>query len=452
MKRLLHALCLAVLPLTAQSLDLDTGRPAPGWHIAVTDFEGQARLAGERVTVPKPAQPRVPSSRVAARRGDDGAVTLQFSHSWIAQLRWQGGPPLDLNAYLPQGTLEFDLDVIDLAQGGLKFKLGCGNVRGRPQGRAASGPPPEGAKESWDGPAIPCERKIPFLFAGRALAGQGRQHLSFALKCFWREGDDFSAVDVPFTLEGTGSGEVRVSRLRLRKTGRPTTACPDHRRQSVTPEPLQESWAVDWWLPRHEAKRAEVRAHHTAGRRVDLVFLGDSITQGWEKEGAAAFARYFAPHHAVALGFGGDRTENLLWRLRHGALDGMAPKVVVMLIGTNNTGERLEDPALTVAGIRANLDEIRRHQPQATVLLMALLPRGETPDDLTRRHNARINALLPSLADGQRVRLLDIGPALTQPDGTLSRDLLPDFLHLSPAGYDIWARRLDATLTPLLAP
>ncbi|MCY4745319.1 GDSL-type esterase/lipase family protein [Pelomonas sp. UHG3] len=425
MKRVLHTLCLAMLPLTAQSLDLDTGRPAPGWHIAVTDFEGQARLAGERVTVPKPAQPRVPSSRVAARRGDDGAVTLQFSHSWIAQLRWQGGPPLDLNAYLPQGTVEFDLDVIDLAQGGLKFKLGCGKD---------------------------CERKIPFLFAGRALAGQGRKHLSFALKCFWREGDDFSAVDVPFTLEGTGSGEVRVSRLRLHKAGKPTTACPDYRTQSVTPEPLQESWAVDWWLPRHESKLAEVRAHQVAGRRVDLVFLGDSITQGWEKEGKAAFARYFAPHNAVALGFGGDRTENLLWRLRHGALDGMAPKVVVMLIGTNNTGERLEDPALTVAGIRANLDEIRRRQPQATVLLMALLPRGETPDDLTRRHNARINALLPSLADGQRVRLLDIGPALTQPDGTLSRDLLPDFLHLSPAGYDIWARRLDATLTPLLAP
>ncbi len=422
MTRFLLAL-LALLPLTAQSLDLDTGKPANGWSIAVTDFEGDAALTGDRVTVPKPANPRVPNSHVAARRDDDGAVTLQFTNTWIAQLRWQGGPPLDLRAYVPAGTVEFDLDVIDLARGGMKFKLGCGKD---------------------------CERKVPFLFAGRELAGKGRQHLSFALKCFARDGDDFSAVNVPFALEGTGNGEVRIANLRLHKTGKPTTACPDYRTQSVTPERLQESWAVDWWLPRHEQKLAEIRAHRDAGRRVDLVFLGDSITQGWENEGQAAWAQHFAKHNAVALGFGGDRTENLLWRLRHGELDGMAPKAIVMMIGTNNTGERLEDPALTVAGIRANLDEIRRRQPQARVLLLALFPRGEKPDDLTRRHNAKINALLPALADGKRVVFLDIGRALMNPDGTLSKDILPDFLHLSPRGYEIWARSLEAPLNDAL--
>lgn len=422
MTRFLLAL-LALLPLTAQSLDLDTGKPAKGWSIAVTDFEGDTQLTGSRVTVPKPAHPRVPGSRVAARRGDDGAVTLQFTNTWIAQLRWQGGPPLDLSAYVPAGTVEFDLDVIDLARGGLKFKLGCGQD---------------------------CERKIPFLFAGRELAGKGRQHLSFALKCFARDGDDFSAVNVPFALEGTGNGEIRIANLRLNKTGKPTTACPDVRTQSVTPERLQESWAVDWWLPRHEQKLAEIRAHRDAGRRVDLVFLGDSITQGWENEGQAAWAQHFAKHHAVALGFGGDRTENLLWRLQHGELDGMAPKAIVMMIGTNNTGERLEDPALTVAGIQANLDEIRKRQPQARVLLLALFPRGEKPDDLTRRHNARINALLPALADGRRVVFLDIGRALMNSDGTLSKDILPDYLHLSPQGYEIWARSLEAPLNDAL--
>lgn len=411
---------LLALPLTAQSIDLDHG-----WRIAVTDFEGEALLTGERVTVPKPAQPRVPASRVAARQGDDGALTLQFSNSWIAQLRWQGGPPLDLRPYLPQGTVEFDLDVIDLAHGGLKFKLGCGKD---------------------------CERKVPFLFAGRALVGKGPQHLSFALRCFWREGDDFSAVPLPFTLEGTGSGELRIGHLRFNKQGKPTTACPDYRTQSVTPEPLQESWATDWWLPRHEAKLAEIRAHREAGRRVDLVFLGDSITQGWENEGKAAWAAHFARHHAVALGFGGDRTENLLWRLQHGELDGMAPRAIVLMIGTNNTGDRLEDPALTVAGIRRNLEEIRLRQPQARVLLLALFPRDEQPDGLLRRHNARVNALLPQLADGKQVVFLDIGAALTQPDGTLSRDILPDALHLSPRGYEIWARSLDASLPELLTP
>jgi len=284
MHRFLLAL-LALIPLTAQSLDLDVGKPAKGWRIAITDFEGEAKLTGDSITVPKPANPRVPNSHVAARRGSDGALTLQFTNTWIAQARWQDGPPLNLNPYLAEGTVEFDLNVIDLAHGGMKFKLGCGKD---------------------------CERKIPFLFAGRELAGKGRQHLSFALTCFWREGDDFSAVNVPFTLEGTGSGELQISKLRINKRGKATTACPDYRTQSVTPERLQESWAVDWWLPRHEAKLAEIRAHREAGRRVDLVFLGDSITQGWEGEGKAAWAAHFAKHNAVALGFGGDRTENLL--------------------------------------------------------------------------------------------------------------------------------------------
>jgi beta-glucosidase len=405
---------------TAQSVTLDKG-----WQIAVTDFEGEAQLTSDSVTVPKPASPRVPNSHVAARRGDDGALTLQFSNTWIAQLRWQDGAPLDLNPYLARGTVEFDLNVVDLAHGGMKFKLGCGKD---------------------------CERKIPFLFAGRELAAKGKQHLSFALRCFARDGDDFSAVNVPFALEGTGSGELQISKLRFNKTGKATTACPDYRTQSVTPERLQESWAVEWWLPRHEQKLAEIKAHREAGRRVDLVFLGDSITQGWENEGKNPWAAHFARYNAVALGFGGDRTENLLWRLQHGELDGMSPKAVVMMIGTNNTGDRLEDPALTVAGIKRNLDEIRQRQPQAKVLLLALFPRGEKPDDLMRRHNAQINALLPALADGKQVVLLDIGRALMNPDGTLSKDILPDWLHLSPAGYEIWARSLDTTLTPWLNP
>lgn len=135
MTRFALAFFAALLPLAAQALDLDKG-----WQIVVTDFEGEAPLKAGRVTVPKPANPRVPDSHVAASRGDDGTLTLQFSNSWIAQLRWQGGRPLDLRPYLADGTVEFDLRVIDLAHGGMKFKLGCGKD---------------------------CERKVPFLFADR---------------------------------------------------------------------------------------------------------------------------------------------------------------------------------------------------------------------------------------------------------------------------------------------
>ncbi|RZJ08184.1 MAG: hypothetical protein EOP39_14460, partial [Rubrivivax sp.] len=197
----------ALLPLAAHAIDLTRE-----WPITVSDMEGETAFSGDRVTVPKPANPRVPASRVAARRADDGTLTLQFSNAWIAQMKWQGGPKLDLRPYLAQGTVEFDLNVIDLAKGGLKFKLGCGKD---------------------------CERKLPFLFAAREMVGKGKQHLSFSLKCFWREGDDLSAVPMPFAIESTGNGELQISKLRINKTGKATTACPDYRTIAVTPEPLQ---------------------------------------------------------------------------------------------------------------------------------------------------------------------------------------------------------------------
>lgn len=409
--------------LLAAALELSA---APGWHWQLTDFEGEARMDRASVVVPKPAKPVVPASRVAAQRAEDGALTLQFKDSWIAQLRLQGGTPLDLRPFLDQGLLAFDFKVTDLSRGGVKFKLGCGKD---------------------------CERKVPFLRQAQALQGKGWQPLAIPLRCFWREGDDFAALPLPFTLEGTGTGEVSIARLRVLPAlpaGQAVAACPDPRTVALTPQPLEESWALEWWMDRHRYKLAELRAHREAGRRVELLFVGDSITQGWENEGKAAWASHFAPRNAVALGFGGDRTENLLWRLQNGQLDGVDPKVVVMMIGTNNTGERLEAPEFTVAGIRANIAEIRRRLPAAQILLLAVFPRGETPADLTRRHNARINALLPALADGRHVHHLDIGPAFLRADGSLSREVMPDLLHLSPQAYETWARAIAPTLKQLL--
>ena len=432
MKMLLQKLLGAALLLTgiarAQAPDeiaLYAARPLIGWHWLVTDLEGQQALTGNSVTVPKPASPRVPDSRVTARINDDAAVTLQFKDSWIAQLRIEGGAPLDLRPYLAEGSLEFDLNVVELAQGGLKFKLSCG-----------------------DG----CERKLPYLDAARAAAGQGWRHLSFALKCLARDGDDFSKVPMPFAIEGAGTGEVAVARVRITRQGKPTTACPDYRTESVTPIPLLESWAMDWWMPRHQAKLAEIRQHREAGRNVDVVFIGDSITQGWENEGKAAWARHFARYNAVNLGFSGDKTENVLWRLQRGELDGMAPKVAVLLIGTNNTGDRQEDPRTTAAGIRRLLDEINVHQAATKVLLLAIYPREEKPGPL-RAINERVNALIAAFAtqaDGRSVTFLNINAQLSNADGTLSADVMPDWLHLSPKGYDIVARTIEPTLEKLL--
>ena len=430
MKMLHKNLLCAVLMLagvahaaTPDDIALHTARPLAGWQWMVTDFEGQQALTGASVTVPKPASPRVPSSLVNARISDDAAVTLQFKDTWIAQLKLEGGGPLDLRPFLAEGTLEFDLNVVELAQGGLKFKLSCG----------------EG-----------CERKIPYLAAGRAAAGQGWRHLSFALSCFAHEGDDFSKTPLPFALEGTGTGEVSVAHLRVVRQGKPNTACPDYRRESVTPSPLLEAWSVGWWMPRHQAKLDEIRQHREAGRQVELAFIGDSITQGWENEGRAAWASHFARYNAVNLGFGGDKTENVLWRLTQGELDGFGPRVAVLMIGTNNTGDRQEDPRSTAAGIRRLLDEIKAHQSATKVLLLAIYPREEKPGGPLRAINTRVNELISGFADGQRVFFLNINPQLVNADGTLSADVMPDWLHLSPKGYAIVARNLAPTLEKLL--
>jgi len=103
---------------------------------------------------------------------------------------------------------------------------------------------------------------------------------------------------------------------------------------------LDESWAIDWWLPRHKQKLKEKVALVAIGTPPELVFIGDCITQGWETEGLNVWQRHYAARHALALDFGGGRTENVLWRLQHGEIDGIRPKVAVLIIGTNNTGHR----------------------------------------------------------------------------------------------------------------
>ena len=142
----------------------------------------------------------------------------------------------------------------------------------------------------------------------------------------------------------------------------------------------------------------------------------------------------------------------MLWRLQHGELDGYRAKAIVMMIGTNNTGDRQEDPATTAAGIRRLLDEIQARQPQAKVLLLAIFPRDPKPDTKLRRINRAVNERIAGFADGRRVFFMDIGDRLSNPDGTLSADILPDWLHLSPEGYARWARAIEPTVLQLLTP
>ena len=177
--------------------------------------------------------------------------------------------------------------------------------------------------------------------------------------------------------------------------------------------------------------------------------LGDSITQGWEDEALPLWRRYFEPRKAINLGFSGDRTEQVLWRLQNGAADNISPGLVCLLIGTNNTGHRQDPPNETVAGIEAILGELRTRLPRSRILLHAVLPRGAEATDPERLINARINERIVGCTDNERIFFADFGHHFVDEDGQLRVDLMPDLLHLSLAGYRVWADNVVPLLDEL---
>ncbi|MCS0633770.1 putative glycoside hydrolase [Telluria mixta] len=408
----------------ASTLPLYVGQPLAGAKVLYGDFDVQKTLDGDNGRMDD--DPKLKNAVVEARRTNKDAagdaLGLAWKDAWFSTLRVESAP-LDLRPYLARGTVSFDLKVNELAKGGLNFRIDCGNN---------------------------CERKVPDVIPARAAEGKGWQHRSYALSCFYRKGDDFSAVTKPFALDGTGAGNVEIANIRIDMAGKPNQACPDYRTASVTPSPLNESWSLDWWMPRHEEKLAEIARRKAAGERTELVFIGDSITHHWEKEQPELFKTFYGRYSALDLGYGGDRTENVLWRLQHGEIDGIAPKVAVLMIGTNNTGFRQEAPELIYAGIKRDIAEIRKRLPKTKLLLLAIFPRGEKPDDTLRVLNEKVNAMLPRLADNKHVFFLNMNKAFLAADGTLSKDIMPDLLHPNAEGYKIWQREMQPELDRLM--
>ena len=179
-----------------------------------------------------------------------------------------------------------------------------------------------------------------------------------------------------------------------------------------------------------------------------LVFLGDSITAGWNGK-KEIWDKAFGAYKPANFGIGGDRTQHVLWRITHGELDGIKPKAVVLMIGTNNSGS---DPAEGIAkGVTAIVETIRAKQPQAKILLLAVFPRGEKPSPNPGREKlAKVNEIIAKLHDGQNIHFLDIGAKFLQPDGSLTKEIMPDFLHLSAQGYQIWADAISPKLAELM--
>lgn len=208
-----------------------------------------------------------------------------------------------------------------------------------------------------------------------------------------------------------------------------------------------------------ELAHQELLAKARSGR-IDVYFAGDSIVRRWGAtdypELLANWRRNFFGWNAANFGWGGDRTEHMLWRMQNGELDGVQPKVIVLLAGTNNVGytvpaEGVEAKAADVArGIRAILDVMRAKAPGATIVLTAIFPRNDNPAVMPTIN--RINSLIAGFADGRTIRFVDINDRLANERGELVAGVTHDRLHPTVRGYQIWADALKPILTELLGP
>jgi len=207
---------------------------------------------------------------------------------------------------------------------------------------------------------------------------------------------------------------------------------------AIQPVPRTE----DWWQQRQASFNERIKKGN-----VDLICIGDSITHGWEGAGKATWEKYYGKRNAVNLGIGGDQTQHVLWRLDHGNIDGIKPKAAVIMIGTNNYKANSVDEI--AAGITAIVEKLRTKLPDTKLLLLAIFPRDEKPGE-TRTKLAQVNEKIAKLADNKMVFFMDIGSKFLTADGTLPKDIMPDFLLPNEKGYEIWAQAIEPKLAELM--
>jgi lysophospholipase L1-like esterase len=244
-----------------------------------------------------------------------------------------------------------------------------------------------------------------------------------------------------FTHDGDPAGDLVVRDSAASGARKPST---------LVPVTQNRDWKIYDWADRHAACVALMKS-----RKPEIVMLGDSITHFWGGEpasgrrtGADEWDRFFAGRRVVNLGYGWDRTENVLWRLNHGEFDDVSPKVVVVMIGTNNMN--LNSPDEIASGITEICALLHRKSPSTRILLLGIFPRGPSPD-ATRAKIASVNERIAKLDGRDGVTYLDIGQIFLEPDGSISKDVMYDFLHPAALGYARWSAAMKPTLDRLLA-
>ena len=214
-----------------------------------------------------------------------------------------------------------------------------------------------------------------------------------------------------------------------------------------TPLAIQASpQEAEWWLPRHQQKLLEKSAMES----VNLVFLGDSITHAWEDKGLPVWQELYQPRGGLNLGFSGDRTEHVLWRIANGELDGIAPKVLVLLVGTNNTGHRQDPAEETALGVECILAQLKEKLPTTKILLLAVFPRSAKPTQQLRCLNDEVNVLVEKFADEETIFYRDLSALFLDNDGYLSSEVMEDYLHPNASQYPVWANAIEDFLRQYL--
>ncbi|MCC6127172.1 MAG: GDSL family lipase [Pirellulales bacterium] len=211
------------------------------------------------------------------------------------------------------------------------------------------------------------------------------------------------------------------------------------------------------WLEQH---RKIVETVKNKKGKVDLIFIGDSITEAWADEKSEGgwpgspremWKKYYGTRNAANLGVSGDQTQHVLGRLDHGEIDGIAPKLAVVLIGTNNTNDmrRYQVPDIA-AGVEKVVEKLRAKLPHAKILLMGIFPRKKDKTDPVRETIAKINGRIAKLDDGKTVFYRDIGEKFLDKDGAIIEELMFDCLHLTAKGFQVWAEAIEPDVVKLM--
>ena len=205
---------------------------------------------------------------------------------------------------------------------------------------------------------------------------------------------------------------------------------------AVIPAPrlISHSWmSLAKWYRMHadDVEEADAGA-------AKIVLVGDSITEGWQWGEGRQWQEFFVPEGTTNQGIGGDMTQNVLWRLAHGDVQNLKPERVICLIGTNNFGHTDETPDQVAQGVIAVYEKLTEVFPEAEILAFAVFPRGQSPQDPDREKIRQLNEKFQHVGEWKHLTFMDIGSRFLSEDGSISAEIMPDFLHLSPKGYDIW--------------